>query len=488
MKSNLKVLVQQNHKAEQKNVHTQIKQGEEKYRTLIERISDAFFSLDKNFCYTYINKKGRELIQRDLDSIIGKNVWDEFPASVGTTTYHALNRAMKEQRYVCNVDYFALHDAWVENHIYPSLEGVVIFVRDITAQTKANEELRRSNERFQYATLASSDIIWELNFETKQYLVHEGREKLFGPGSIINWQMGVEGKYIVEEDREQVKKSFRRARMDVNCTRWKHEYRVSRGGSVMYIINHAVFIRNANGKAIRVFGAITDITERKMLELELLEQQRKEQLKITATALEAQEKERNFIGQELHDNVNQILVGANLTLTMAKEDSDAKNQVLIDAAMKNLHAAIEQNRTLSHQLITPDLQLDSLARQLSDLAHSMLEASGVKTLVNSSLFHEESLSDAQKIAIYRIAQEQCTNIVKYAKARNVIISLCTADGIFNMLISDDGQGMEEGKTTKGIGLRNINTRVSIFHGIASIKTSPGKGFTLEIEMPVRVEE
>ena len=105
--------------------------------------------------------------------------------------------------------------------------------------------------------------------------------------------------------------------------------------------------------------------------------------------------------------------------------------------------------------------------------------------MDTSSLQESLLTDQQKIAIYRIAQEQCTNIFKYAKAATATISLRTTGGLFKMLISDNGQGMEEGTKTMGIGIRNINARISIFHGKATIKTEPGKGFTLEVEMPVK---
>src|SRR5687768_4211798 len=101
--------------------------------------------------------------------------------------------------------------------------------------------------------------------------------------------------------------------MNKEIETWQEEYR-SRGylGELLYIINHARFIRDANGVAVRAVGAITDITQRKTLELTLLEQQRTEQLRLTSAALEAQERERDHIGRELHDNVNQILIGTSL--------------------------------------------------------------------------------------------------------------------------------------------------------------------------------
>ena len=224
--------------------------------------------------------------------------------------------------------------------------------------------------------------------------------------------------------------------------------------------------------------------KKKKLETELFEQQRREQLKIIATALDAQEKERNLIGQELHDNVNQILVGTKLFLSTVSEKS-TKNQALIISCMENIQNAIDENRKIAHALVTPDFETKILAEQIAELSENMLKVSGIDVNIDNTHLHENLLEEQQKLVAYRIVQEQCTNIVKYAKARLVNISLSTSNDLFKMVIADDGAGMETGKKTKGIGLKNIKGRLSIFNGIANIKTAPGKGFTLEITMPLK---
>jgi PAS domain S-box-containing protein len=363
--------------------------------------------------------------------------------------------------------------------------GLYGITHDVTERKEAEEEVRKSNERFQYATKATSDIIWELNFETKQYFLYEGREKLLGADTVIDWKLGVEGKYIVEEDREKVRQSFGEARMDISRTLWDLEYRIiSANNTTLYIINHAIFIRDEKGKAIKTIGAITDITDRKKLEDDLREQQKQEQLNITATALQAQEKERNAIGIELHDNVNQILVGTNLVLTIAK--SNPENIVeLINSCMNYLQEAIRENRKIAHAFVAPDLAVESIVDLLERLMKNMLGVSDIKSVLTATEFDEDLLDDERKINIFRIAQEQCTNIVKYSKATEVIITIITSAGIFSMSIADNGIGMDGSKKTDGIGLKNINGRLSIFNGVSKIITSPGKGFTLEIIIPCK---
>jgi two-component system sensor histidine kinase UhpB len=217
---------------------------------------------------------------------------------------------------------------------------------------------------------------------------------------------------------------------------------------------------------------------------EMDDRHRSEHLKITATAIAAQEKERHAIGIELRDNVNQILASTKLFLSMVKCDP-AKDESIINSCIENLQKAIDENRKIAHELIAPDFQTLNFSEQISALTVYMLGASGIAVQIDSCGLREELLDDQQKLAVYRIAQEQCANIVKHSKARLVNISLATADGVFRMIIADNGVGTGTAKKTKGFGLINISSRLSIFNGTVNINTAPRKGFTLEITIPFK---
>jgi signal transduction histidine kinase len=127
----------------------------------------------------------------------------------------------------------------------------------------------------------------------------------------------------------------------------------------------------------------------------------------------------------------------------------------------------------------------SLPRQLATLAHSMFYQQSIKVSFSRKGFNEGLLDDKKKITIYRIAQEQCTNIIKYARATRVDIKLRIKKQYVQLIIKDDGVGMDAGKGTDGIGIRNMRGRVSIYGGRLTIDTSPGMGFTLTVEIPLR---
>ncbi len=81
------------------------------------------------------------------EELIGKYVWTEFPDAVHSLTYKAFNKAAAKKQYVSNEDYYAPLDLWQENHIYPSANGgLSIFIRDISARKKAEQQIHQLNE------------------------------------------------------------------------------------------------------------------------------------------------------------------------------------------------------------------------------------------------------------------------------------------------------------------------------------------------------
>ncbi len=113
---------------------------------IFERVTDGFIAMDRNFCFTYINKKAGEFIHQDPAVLIGKNIWTEFPELTGTVTYDAFTKAMSEQQYTSSTDYYAQFDSWMLNSIYPSPNGLSIFIRDISEQKKAETEIRKAKD------------------------------------------------------------------------------------------------------------------------------------------------------------------------------------------------------------------------------------------------------------------------------------------------------------------------------------------------------
>jgi PAS domain S-box-containing protein len=139
-------LRQKRSEEEKKEAAEKLRRSEESYRSMMERVSDAFVALDTNWCYTYINKKAGEILNRAPEDLIGKNIWNEFPEAVDQAFYHDYHRAMKDQQYIYLEEYYAPFHVWLENHIYPSPDGLSIFFRNITARKESQQKIVQSEE------------------------------------------------------------------------------------------------------------------------------------------------------------------------------------------------------------------------------------------------------------------------------------------------------------------------------------------------------
>ncbi len=125
----------------------------------IERVSDAFLSLDRSWRFTYMNQKAGEIFDRDPQTLIGKHFWTEYPESVGQPFYVAYHQAMEEQRYIHFEGYYKPKDQWFENHIYPSPDGISIYLRNVTEVRKATQRLEASEKYFRTLIEKSTDAV-----------------------------------------------------------------------------------------------------------------------------------------------------------------------------------------------------------------------------------------------------------------------------------------------------------------------------------------
>lgn len=227
-----------------------------------------------------------------------------------------------------------------------------------------------------------------------------------------------------------------------------------------------------------------EIAERKSAELKLEEERSRGQKEIMEAVIAAEEKERQEIGRELHDNVKQILGTSLLYLGMAKKCEDGKTHPHLDEMNKLINMAIEELRNLSHSMISPFVEDYGLINALDYLLHTTSKTTGLNINTRFNNIHEDLLSNKLKISVYRIAQEQLNNIIKYAKATRVEFTLLQTRNSLTLGITDDGVGFDPQQQKSGVGLKNIRTRAAIFNGEMKLNTAPGKGCELKATMVV----
>lgn len=121
---------------------------------ILESITDAFFAVSREWLFTYINAEGQRVLARRPSEILGKNIWEEYPGLIGSAFEAMYRRVMGGGPAESVNAYYPDHDRWYEVHTYPSSEGISVYFRDVSERHRAEEALRRSEER--YRTLFGS--------------------------------------------------------------------------------------------------------------------------------------------------------------------------------------------------------------------------------------------------------------------------------------------------------------------------------------------
>jgi signal transduction histidine kinase len=218
---------------------------------------------------------------------------------------------------------------------------------------------------------------------------------------------------------------------------------------------------------------------------ELDRQEKYRQMDIMQATLNAEDKERTKIGEELHDNVNQLLASAKLYVEAALHDeSDWK--LYISRGKEIISTGIEEIRKLSKALVLPKFEQTSLIRSIEELASLIAETTKLHFQLDVSQLDERKLKPAHKLLLYRIIQEQLTNILKHAHASLVEIRLDQDSSTVRLTIIDNGKGFDTRAARKGIGISNMQNRVSYYNGRVAIFSEKNVGTTLNAAFDVNV--
>jgi diguanylate cyclase (GGDEF)-like protein/PAS domain S-box-containing protein len=239
----------------------------ERLSATLESITDAFYTLDREWRFTYLNREAERLFKRPRSQLLGKVLWDEFGALKGQIGYCEFHRAVRENRTVVFEEYYAPYQTLSEVRAYPSDEGLTVYFRDVTDARQTEESLRISEERFRTIARATTDVVWDWNLEDDTLWASDSIESVFGytvtdfSGPIRAWS-----DHIHPDERERVVSHIRSA-IEGFDDQWMDEYRFLRkDGSVALVLDRGYIIRDAGGRATRMIGAMVDLTERRQAE------------------------------------------------------------------------------------------------------------------------------------------------------------------------------------------------------------------------------
>ena len=203
------------------------------------------------------------------------------------------------------------------------------------------------------------------------------------------------------------------------------------------------------------------------------------QKEVTLQYTSVQESERKRIAELLHDDIgNKLNI---LSLWINNEDS-LNNKRSREVIKQQIPALIEATRTISHSLYPVNLEKFGLILTLEALISNVNESLPIQLIVNHD-YQKRPISF--EVQIYRIIQEFLSNVIKHAKASNMLIHIRDTETSLALLLSDNGVGFDNSILKKGMGLKNIDSRIKSINAFSKWKSKKGNGSRLIIILPIQ---
>lgn len=328
---------------------------------------------------------------------------------------------------------------------------------------RLHESLRGSEERFRQLTESMREVFWlhdvdewRLLYVSPAYESIWGRDRKPLYASYDSW---VEA--IHTDDRKRLTHAIRNKVME---REFSEQYRIVRpDGSIRWIWDRGVPIRNDRGEVYRVAGIAEDITERRKLEREVLEASAREQLRIS---------------RDLHDTVGQELTGLGFlarTLSHKLREQESAEAELAEEIATATQGALAEVRNAIRGLTPVELDAHGLMVALEQLTSDVHRRVGIPC---DFICDRPSPVENNDVAthLFRIAQESVNNAVKHAQPKSILVRLEAENGEVMLQVADDGTGMNVGdEPTEGMGLSSMHYRANAIGATLDVASNPSAG-------------
>ncbi|MDR3713067.1 MAG: PAS domain S-box protein [Puia sp.] len=468
---------------------TEAMQLEDHYHQLLEISPDAIVLVGEKRKILEVNESAKKMFRYSREELVGKDIGKLIPERFRHhhKGQHAEYFAQPKVRPMgTGLQLYAVRkdggEFPVEISLNPLLSAknyqIAAIIRDVSEKKQQENRLRSSERRYRVMFNENPYPMFVYESGTLRILeVNDAATTKYKYTRDEFLQMKILDIFLSVPDTEKNVASPKEINGGADARKtWKTK---KKDGSVLTVEVRTFFVDHFGHLAQQIL--INDVTDMIRLQEELATQQKLKQKQITEAMFLAQEEEREHIGKELHDNINQLLATARLCF-MAEQGVPEISVELVKKGVKAIDKAITEIRHLSRGMVVHEIVEAGLVNSIRDLIDTINLTKRLRIELQVTDSVEQGMKEEQKIAIYRIIQEQLSNIIRHSRASHVHIILSRKGFELFLQIDDDGKGFNIRTTRRGIGITNIINRVKLLDGDVKIDTGPDKGCLLEVRM------
>ncbi|MBD1365883.1 PAS domain-containing sensor histidine kinase [Mucilaginibacter sp. ZT4R22] len=479
----------------------QIREKNRQIGSILESITDGFIALDKNFCYTYVNHRIGEMLGVDAASLIGKCVWDVFPDAVNSSTHKAFKQAIEEQHYILNEDYYPPLGLWQENHIYPSPEGLSVFIRDITERKLAEASMQQSesNLRSVFENTDLAIVLFDMDARLQSF--NNNARRLADRYFKAELKVGESAFYYCLPERvgdvKHILQKLRRRSPIVYEVSYPITAELTQWFEVRW-----VSVVNAQNQPVGIILTLKDITGKKQAD--------QERDRMTADLIQRNKDLEQFtyiVSHNLRAPVANIKgLSDLLSDDMKPDDENMAALTALDTSVGNLDKVIID---LNHILQVSSQANDTLEKVSLPLLVDDVKSANSQLIQKNNVkihcdFSEVGELTSLKSYLYSIFQNLIVNSIKYHRAGvEPVISIVSKidHNKACLYFTDNGKGIDMQRDGlqlfglykrfdlsvegKGMGLFMVKTQVERLGGKISVESGVDKGSTFKLEFPLK---
>ena len=492
----------------------------ERQRSLLQSMIDSaknshLVYLDRNFNFVCVNETYARRCGYTPDEMVGKNHFTLYPNEENEAIFAGVRDSgipveFRDKPFVFP-DQPERDPTYWDWSLVPvkdpsgNIEGLVLSLFETTERKWAEEKLRKSEANMAWAQKIAQLGNWDWDLKTNTLSCSDEHYRMYGlvPG---DYPIEAFVNRVHEDDRQYIKDSLA-ATLDTGEP-YDVECRIVRpDGSTRILYGKGEAIYDEKGQPKGMFGIALDITDRKRMEQDLrqlnesleqkvaertkLAEDRAEQLRTLVTELTlAEERERRRLAEVLHDDLQQLLVGARINCELLSESIDEEEKPVAQTVLSLLNQSIQASRSLTAELSPPALHEGRFSAALEWLAGWMYTNYGLTIKLE---LEPETAPIGENIAslIFRSIRELLFNVVKHGGVKSAQVNLShTVDHMLRATVIDEGLGFDPGtvlenvKGETGFGLLSIRERLEMIGGRFEIESAPGKGAIFSLLVPL----